>query len=559
MTNEPVDPDRSPGRPAPGDSASAEPTGTTEPPATTEPVAASAEPTDTVGTTGPDEPTDTVGPEEPAGPDEPTDTVGPEQPGGPDDRTEPVAASAAPSRGDVPPHPGPFATPPGGFPPPTGFPPTAGFPPPGGFPPPPPGTGGWATRYGLVRPAQGRMLAGVCAAVGRATNTDPVLWRVLFAVLTLAGGVGLLAYVLGWLLIPAEGDTASPVEGLLGRGRSSTSPVLVIIVGIIAAIALGSVLYNGLRSAAILLAVILGAIILISRGGNGARTVPPVDPGTAAGGLPDDRTAVVPPPPPTWAAAPPAGVPAPPAQPSGYRPPFAPHGPYAATSRYPYPGLAQTVPPVPQAPPPFQPVPARTRSRLGRVTLSLGLLVLGVLAVIDIAGAHVPFFVYAGALLAVVGLGLLIGAWFGRARWLIPLGLVLALAGAIGLAPHNPNMGRGGGDVTITPASVEALDSMYHQGFGDFTLDLTKLDFTGADKDVRIMMSVGDLKILLPPRVDTTVHAKVNLGDARVFDSKWGGVGSPARDVADNDTDGLGGGTLRIDIQLNAGDLEVHR
>ena len=95
-------------------------------------------------------------------------------------------------------------------------PPGAGFPPPGGFPPPPPGTGGFATRYGLVRPARGggRMVAGVAGALGRATNTDPVLWRVLFAVLILAGGLGLFAYVVGWLLIPAEGDTGSPLESL---------------------------------------------------------------------------------------------------------------------------------------------------------------------------------------------------------------------------------------------------------------------------------------------------------------------------------------------------------
>ena len=559
MTNEPVDPDRSPGRPAPGDSAPAEPTDAAAPSDAAEP-SVPAEQSDPAGpgdTAQAGEPTDTVGSDDQT---EPIDAVGP------DDRTEPAAASAEPaaasaepSSADLPPHPGPFATPSGGFPPPTGMPPTAGFPPPGGFPPPPPGTGGWATRYGLVRPAQGRMLAGVCAAVGRATNTDPVLWRVWFAVLTLAGGVGLLAYVLGWLFIPAEGDTASPVEALLGRGRSSTSPILVIVVGVIAAIALGSVLYDGLRSAAILLAVILGAIILISRGGNGARAVPPVDPTVPPGGLTDDRTTVVPPPPPTWAAAPPGSVPPPPAQPAGYRPPFAPHGPYAATSRYPYPGLAQTPPQLTVPPPPIQPVPVRQRSRLGRLTLSLGLLVLGILAVIDIAGAHVPFGVYAASLLAVVGFGLLIGAWFGRARWLIPLGVVLTLALVVGLAPHNPNMARGGGDVSIVPTSVEELGSEYHQNLGDFTLDLRGVDFTGADKQITITMNAGDLTILLPPRVDTTVHAKVNVGDAEVFGSKWGGIGSPARDVTNDDSDGPGGGTLSLDIQLHAGNLEVHR
>jgi phage shock protein PspC (stress-responsive transcriptional regulator) len=503
--------------------------------------------------TGAPEPTDDH--TEPVPAAEPDDRTPPIPAAEPDDRTEPLPAAepedlTAPTGAAPPP---PADTPPGaGFPPP-GMefpPPSAGFPPPGGFPPPPPGTGGWASRYGLVRPRQGRMAAGVCAAIGRATNTDPVLWRVLFAVLTLAGGVGLLAYVLGWLLIPAEGDTASPVEALLGRGRSSTSPVLVIIVGIIAAIALGSVLYHGLRSAAILLAVILGAVILISRGGRGSTAVPP-------GG----STVTPPPPPPTWAAAPPGAAPVPPTQPVGYRPPFAPHGPYAAASRYPYPGLAHTLPPVPPPPPPpVTPVPAPPRSRLGRFTLSLAVLALGLLAIVDIAGAHVPFAVYAGALLAVVGLGLVIGAWVGRARWLIPIGLLLALV-TFASGTHGPVGRAQGGDLTLTPAALEGIGSEYHQNFGDFTLDLRNVDFSKQTepKEIRITMNAGDLTILVPPKVDTTVHAKVNLGDARVFDNRWGGIGSPARDVVDNDADGTGGGTLVLDIQLNAGDLGVRR
>jgi phage shock protein PspC (stress-responsive transcriptional regulator) len=535
MTNEHVDPDRTP-EDSGGTAAAPGPEPSDAPPPAddrTEPAPTAAEPVD--------DRTEPVVAAEPV--DDPTEPVAPAEPVAapePDDRTEPVGPA-------FPPPPGGF--PPGGFPPGTDYPsPSAGFPPPGGFPPPPPGTGGWATKYGLVRPAQGRMVAGVCAAVGRATNTDPVLWRVLFAVLTLAGGVGLLAYVLGWLLIPAEGDTASPVEALLGRGRSSTSPVLVIIVGILAAIALGSVLYQGLRSAAILLAVILGAVILISRGGHGSTTMP-------------QTGAAPPPPPPTWAAAPPGTAPVPPGQPVGYRPPFAPHGPYATASRYPYPGLTHIPPPVAPAPPPVAPVPRPARSRLGRFTLSLAVLVLGILAVVDIAGAHVPFAVYAGSLLGVVGLGLLIGAWLGRARWLIPIGLLLTLV-AVGAGVHAPVGGNArGGDVKLIPTTIAGVDSEYHQNFGDFTLDLTNVDFTKATepKEVHITMSAGDLTILLPPKVDTTVHAKVNAGDGRVFDNRWGGIGSPRRDVVDNDTDGPGGGTLVLDIQLNLGDLEVHR
>lgn len=95
-----------------------------------------------------------------------------------------------------------------------------------------PTTQGFAAQWGLIRPTSGRQIAGVCAGIGRATDSDPLLWRVLFAVGVLFGGVGLVAYLLGWLLMPAEGDTGSPVEALFGRGHSSTSaPAAVLLAG----------------------------------------------------------------------------------------------------------------------------------------------------------------------------------------------------------------------------------------------------------------------------------------------------------------------------------------
>jgi signal transduction histidine kinase/phage shock protein PspC (stress-responsive transcriptional regulator) len=51
------------------------------------------------------------------------------------------------------------------------------------------------------------MLAGVCEGIGRRLRVDPVLLRVAFVVATMAGGAGLLAYLLAWAAIPA---TASP-------------------------------------------------------------------------------------------------------------------------------------------------------------------------------------------------------------------------------------------------------------------------------------------------------------------------------------------------------------
>ena len=55
---------------------------------------------------------------------------------------------------------------------------------------------------GLQRPAKGRVLAGVCLGVARQYRLDVSLVRVVMVALTVTGGVGLIAYIAGWLLIP---------------------------------------------------------------------------------------------------------------------------------------------------------------------------------------------------------------------------------------------------------------------------------------------------------------------------------------------------------------------
>src|SRR5207244_3031574 len=68
----------------------------------------------------------------------------------------------------------------------------------------------------------------------------------------------------------------------------------------------------------------------------------------------------------------------------------------------------------------------RPRSMLGRVTLAATLLAAGGAAVLDAAGlVRMDARAYLALAMTVVGLGLLAGAWIGRARWLIAVGLVL--------------------------------------------------------------------------------------------------------------------------------------
>jgi phage shock protein C len=49
-----------------------------------------------------------------------------------------------------------------------------------------------------------RVLAGVCGGVGRYLGVDPVLLRIAFIILTLANGLGVIAYVVAWVAIPEE-------------------------------------------------------------------------------------------------------------------------------------------------------------------------------------------------------------------------------------------------------------------------------------------------------------------------------------------------------------------
>jgi phage shock protein C len=54
----------------------------------------------------------------------------------------------------------------------------------------------------LRRSRRDRVIAGVCGGLGEYLGVDPVLLRLAAVALTVSGGVGVLTYVIAWLLIP---------------------------------------------------------------------------------------------------------------------------------------------------------------------------------------------------------------------------------------------------------------------------------------------------------------------------------------------------------------------
>ena len=56
----------------------------------------------------------------------------------------------------------------------------------------------------LRRSTGDRWIGGVCGGLARATGLDSWVWRLIFAVLILFGGAGIVIYLLLWIFVPAE-------------------------------------------------------------------------------------------------------------------------------------------------------------------------------------------------------------------------------------------------------------------------------------------------------------------------------------------------------------------
>jgi phage shock protein PspC (stress-responsive transcriptional regulator) len=64
----------------------------------------------------------------------------------------------------------------------------------------------------LTRSQHDRMLGGVCSGLARAWQLDVTLVRLVFILLALAGGTGILLYLLLLILMPIEGSGAAAWE-----------------------------------------------------------------------------------------------------------------------------------------------------------------------------------------------------------------------------------------------------------------------------------------------------------------------------------------------------------
>ena len=106
-------------------------------------------------------------------------------------------------------------------------------------PPPAAATAAAGAPRRLTRSSSDRVLGGVAGGLGRYFDIDPIIFRIGFVVLTIAGGAGLLAYLAAWLLVPDD-----PIQGDAPVGRNKALTWIGVgILTIAACVALGNGLF----------------------------------------------------------------------------------------------------------------------------------------------------------------------------------------------------------------------------------------------------------------------------------------------------------------------------
>ena len=394
-------------------------------------------------------------------------------------------------------------------------------------------------RRRLRRPFQDRAFAGVAAGLGQRFDVSPAWFRVGFILLALFGGVGFLLYGLGWILIPDEGSDESIAEGWVDGFDASNSAMVigVVLIGMASVILVSSL---HLVSGKFIVAAVLLALGVLLYRGDLTRSKDPSDP--------------------TDLDSPPDGGDADPDSPDGGEvkdesvdddggefessadsdetdrsiepgdtAPGDPEGAGATAAL----AAAQTAPAAPARQP--KPRPPKPRSILGQLTLAATLIAVGGLALLDVANVLYPDPVhYLAVAVGVLGGGLLVGTLFGRARWLIFIGLFLVPFLFVASVVSEWSFSGEAGERYIQVTSIEDLERVnysYDHSFGVLELDFRWFELpaeaSGAVPPISIdaRVSAGELRIWLPRETGAVVTGSAGMGSVKLFGDESAGIG----------------------------------
>jgi phage shock protein PspC (stress-responsive transcriptional regulator) len=360
----------------------------------------------------------------------------------------------------------------------------------------------------LRRRTSDRVIGGVAGGLGDYFNVDPLLIRIGFVGLMLFGGAGLVLYLVGWLLMPAEGRDESAVEALFGRIGLTPRRIGWIAVGLVAAILFISIFpmsgpFDGSGYLFIgplgidpvafwaVAGIVLGYLLIRRRESSPA----------------------------------PAGV--------------------AAAA-----GVAAT--PAAVAPP-RAPTVRRPRSPLAWYGYASVLIAIGVLALVSqVAEVEVQPGQFFGAALTLLGVSLVVGAWWGRARILILVAILLVPIAIFSSFITAPLEG-GIGDQRYTPVTAAEVRDEYRSMGGRVILDLTDLHTSPRDIHIAASVAVGQLVVILPEGASVELRTRVGAGDSYVLGSQDVGTSLDSRYVRRH----FRQTTYVLDLEIGIGEVFV--
>lgn len=189
---------------------------------------------------------------------------------------------------------------------------------------------------------------------------------------------------------------------------------------------------------------------------------------------------------------------------------------------------------------------------LGAVLVGVGTLwFLDALDVISIRAA-----VVLPAILAIVGLALIVGSFEGEHSGLVVFGVFLTVAVIISaVAPVDAFRG-GVGERQFRAETSADLATDYRLGVGDMTLDFSDLELTEPEV-IRASLGAGTLQVVLPEDLPVRIEASSGAGEVTIFGQNSDGLSvsrtyeSPGFDPAEPG--------LTLELEVATGEIEVDR
>jgi phage shock protein PspC (stress-responsive transcriptional regulator) len=353
-----------------------------------------------------------------------------------------------------------------------------------------------------LRRGPGGHIGGVSAGLGRYLHLDPNIIRVGFVIASVLAGVGIVAYLAAWLLIPRY-DVIR-----LERGPRLVGGAILATIAVVLLTDVGDGHLLGLdRGVGLVFAfglVGVGAYLL-------TRTPETVPGGPAFAGAPGHAA---------------TGAPPTVAEPLVVEP-----GDRAE------PGSTRGLIPRPSW---------LTPLTLGAITIVAGIML--ALDLADVADPSTSDYAMAGLILC--ALGLIASAFVDRAYGLIPIGLAFAAVLAVSL--WIPSWWDDGiGQRRYEPVAASELEPSYRLGVGELIVDLTRLPVQPGTTHVELDLGVGSALVLVPPGVNLDVRAHTDIGETELLNDDHDGSQSLHYDAPGSDA------TLVIDADVAVGKIEV--